>query len=918
MIATLLSRWYNIHSVTLIANVVILSLLLQDVYAQPVTFTPNDTLLQRITGFANYADCVVDMNGDYLDDVVRIGSKGVFIDYQQEDGSFEGKQYNFIVESPPSWSICAGDIDNNGYNDLLLANSNSVSFCIANNSGNAYHEILMPGHIESQRSTMHDVNRDGWLDAFVCHESGQSVPYRNTGNGVMIPDSGLVPVSNLPGNYSAIWTDVDQDRDSDLYISKCWGGALPGDPIRDNLLYRNNGDNTFTEIAAAAGVNDNAQSWSTVFEDFDHDGDMDAFIVNHDMAIRLYRNNGNGTFTDVIASSGIAANDLGAFENSSGDFNNDGHIDIFAELTTPLYLGNGDLTFAGQDSPVTPGAIGDLNNDGFLDVVKANRVWLNDGNENHYVIIQTLGLVSNRSGIGATIEVYGAWGEQIREVRSGQSFSPMSSLNTYVGLGTHDHIDSILVHWPSGLLTRMSDLNTDTTYLIPEAVCVLPPVYLDVVSVIYKCEADIVSVHGPPGYMEYVWSNGDTTATIEIQQEGTYFALVTDSTGCTGVTNFFQVKTFIEKDPVILAPDGLIACEGNPISLMTDYVIPWTWSTGDTTTTIDINDTGWYAVYVTSTCDSTKVLSDSVFVNLIEADAPVPTAVEISAGNTVLLTATGQNIHWYDQDIGGNLLHIGNDFQTAELFNDTTFYLESHVAFGNEIQYGGKVDTIGAGGLPTQSGSLFFTAERAFTLETVDVYVPDGGPGGVRFVQLISNDSIITSKQFTVSEGVNVLDLNFDILPGEYELKTPQGNLFRNTGNVSFPYAIGTVGSITGSSQGDEFYYDFYNWRIRTDSGECISARVPLHVLITAVKDPNEIAIRISPNPASTKLFLTSPHPLPGTRIDIVDVNGHEVLSTIWQDNPTQVLQVESLSAGWYVVQLTDNDHVQCFAFLKL
>ena len=161
-----------------------------------------------------------------------VGEKGVFIDYQKPDSSFFQSQFNFPVQSPPSWSICAGDLDHNRLNDLLFAHSSSVSFVKAIDNGSDYKEDLMPGIVESQRSTIADINNDGWLDAFVCHESGESVPYRNLGNGIMIPDSTLIETSDLVGNYAAIWTDYDNDGDIDLYISKCWESALPGEPVR--------------------------------------------------------------------------------------------------------------------------------------------------------------------------------------------------------------------------------------------------------------------------------------------------------------------------------------------------------------------------------------------------------------------------------------------------------------------------------------------------------------------------------------------------------------------------------------------------------------------------------------------------------------------------------------------------------------
>jgi hypothetical protein len=325
-----------------------LSVFYVSVLSQPVVFTNQSDILNPVAGFTLFSDCAVDMNGDHLDDIVRVGNKGMYIDYQQTNGSFFQHFFSIPITVAPSWSICAGDIDNNGFNDLMFGGDSAVSFVRAHDQGNFYQEIVMPSFILSQRSTFADIDNDGWLDAFMCNDTAQSIPYKNSGSGEMTEDTNLIHTADLPGNYAAIWTDYDNDGDNDLYITKCQPQAPPGNINRTNLMYRNNGDGSYSEVGAQLGLDDNAQSWSTAFDDFDNDGDMDAFIVNHDFQNRLFRNNGNGTFTDVIASSGIDANDLGAFENASGDFNNDGYIDIYAELINELYLGHGDLTFTGR------------------------------------------------------------------------------------------------------------------------------------------------------------------------------------------------------------------------------------------------------------------------------------------------------------------------------------------------------------------------------------------------------------------------------------------------------------------------------------------------------------------------------------------------------------------------------------------
>jgi hypothetical protein len=432
-----------------------------------VSFTSNTSLLGTFPGWS-YEDCVVDMNGDFLDDVVRISDDSMAIDFQNADGTFSQQKHEHAWSTLPNWSICAGDFDNNGYNDLLLGGGSTVSFINSNGSGTDYTEDFHTDYIFSQRSTIADIDNDGHLDAFVCHDVDLSHPYRNDGTGTLTEDQTLIETIDMPGNYAAIWCDFDNDEDMDLYITKCRQGSSPGDPERTNGMYQNDGSGVFTEMAESINMADNEQSWATTFEDYDNDGDFDAFIVNHTDSNRFMLNDGTGYFTDIIATTGIDATDLGAWENASADFDNDGWVDILTEFDNALWLNNGDLTFTGQSLSFDDGGIGDLNNDGFLDVLNGSTIYMNDGNANNWVKINTLGVVSNKNGIGARVELYGDWGMQIREVRSGESFSPMSSLTTHFGIGQSTSIDSVIIKWPSGITTIIWDLDINSTHDIVE------------------------------------------------------------------------------------------------------------------------------------------------------------------------------------------------------------------------------------------------------------------------------------------------------------------------------------------------------------------------------------------------------------------------------------------------------------------
>jgi len=244
----------------------------------------------------------IDMNADYLDDIVEPQGETLNIAYQNPDGTFTITSHAVSgdVYSSPSWSICGGDLDGNGFNDLVYAGS-AASFIWADDTGSSYSETSDESYIFCQRSNLVDMNMDGNLDAFVCHDVQPNVWYINNGTQLFDWNQGGLGDTPDGGNYGSVWIDYDNDCDIDMFIAKCRGG---NSPANINQMHRNNGDGTYTEVGEEIGLADNIQTWSSAWADYDNDGDMDVVVgasSNSNGMHKVMLNDGTGMFTDVTA-----------------------------------------------------------------------------------------------------------------------------------------------------------------------------------------------------------------------------------------------------------------------------------------------------------------------------------------------------------------------------------------------------------------------------------------------------------------------------------------------------------------------------------------------------------------------------------------------------------------------------------------
>ena len=449
------------------------------------SFNNGTDLLPASNLYGTHPISVADINGDGYDDLVVLDDFKLFI--QDPSGAeFEEIDLDYS-DGGAAWGICTGDINNDGYSDVLyggyfnglsiVSHSPFIDLYFKTNHDEDDFMVFLQG------VNFADLDNDGNLDIFACHDVGPSRIYLGDGTGNFTQNTSIIDTElngggeNDAGNYGSLFTDINNDGLIDLYIAKCRQGVSdPTDPRRINILFINNGDGTFTESAEDWGIDIGEQSWSADFGDIDNDGDMDLLLGEHTGEfVQVYINNGDETFSDITTAAGLSSSfDYHVIQSKFADFDNDGFLDIIVAGSSHIMFAhnNGDNTFdivddANVFSTTNSFALGDLNHDGYTDFYStpggygawgssgSDSLYLNDGGENNFLTFDLEGVLSNRDGIGARVTIYGPFGQQMREIRSGESYGIQNSLTANFGLGLATSIDSAIISWPSGIIDKL-------------------------------------------------------------------------------------------------------------------------------------------------------------------------------------------------------------------------------------------------------------------------------------------------------------------------------------------------------------------------------------------------------------------------------------------------------------------------------
>ena len=487
------------------------------------------------------------------------------------------------------------DTDNDGFLDIYLVNSGywdkppsakqATSALYRNNRDGTFTDITTTAGVENlgnygQGAACADYDNDGNVDLYVTN-FGANVLYRNNGNGTFTDVTGSAGVGDPGWSSSACFLDYNSDGYLDLFVvnylvyvpylpcgedgihTYCHPSLFEGAPDR---LYRNNRDGTFTDVSQAAGVGGiggmfHGKGLGVVSADFNNDGAPDLYVANDDTRNDFFYNNGDGTFSEISLLAGCAYSFNGVAQAGMGvtvgDYNNDSWLDIFitnlSYETNALYRNNGDGTFTdvvyeahlGKESYLYVGfgtGYFDADNDGWLDLFIANghiidniedthdiltyrqpdQLFRNNGDgtfqeishsagsyfqrpavsrgtifgdydndgdvdllvtqnngpatllrnettpQNNWITIKTVGVISNRDGIGTRLTMTAGRHTQMREVNPGASYMSSHDARCYFGLGTHTTVDRLELRWQSGVVQVFEDLPANKEHIISE------------------------------------------------------------------------------------------------------------------------------------------------------------------------------------------------------------------------------------------------------------------------------------------------------------------------------------------------------------------------------------------------------------------------------------------------------------------
>jgi hypothetical protein len=397
----------------------------------------------------------------------------------------------------PAFSVGAafGDLDNDGDLDLYVVNFQRGLDALYRNDGAVgqnrlyvFTDVTLQAGTVIERSSrgvaLLDFDRDGLLDIYVM-SIGANILYWNQGNLTFVDLAAPAGVEAPATGVGVVASDVDGDGWPDIFT-----GNRSGDP---NRLFLKDAVG-FVDVTLEAGIFAAGLGMGVIAFDYDNDLDFDLYWTawpgeGPPVPNAFYRNEGGAGFVDVAAETGTLDTFGWGISAGVGDVDGDGWTDFlvtngFSPDSTPsvLFRNRGDGTF--EDLTAVLGgarfdgrgvAFADYDADGDLDVIvtagasAVTRLWRNDSTTlHHWLTLRLLGTVSNRSGIGARVEVQTPLRTTVQEVSGGAGRGNQNSLPLEFGLGPADRVLRVTVRWPSGIVQVLENVPVDQLLTVVE------------------------------------------------------------------------------------------------------------------------------------------------------------------------------------------------------------------------------------------------------------------------------------------------------------------------------------------------------------------------------------------------------------------------------------------------------------------
>ncbi len=407
-----------------------------------------------------------DFNGDHLQDLLVagdcLGASGdcpdteyIRLFEQQEDGSFSdvtslsglvsGKEVDGVFGG-----VAAGDINNDGFLDLVFDYWNGDVFLFRNNGDGSFEDISEEMGISELsdywQPLIFDLSGNGWADIYLTVDNDANLFWRNNADGSFDEIGETLSLDNTANDMGASLGDFDNDDDLDIYTTNI-ERDLPG---KHNALFENKSNEDqflFDEVSKSAGVSAGGWGWGITFLDADNDMLLDLAATNGPVAMyeiddkaKFWKNNGDLTFTEISEEVRFNTN-FDATTLISFDYDQDGDLDMVQTLKS-------------DQDPVA---------------VKLYENQLNEQSTfGNYLVVKPRMKGANHWAIGSKVSIKIGSVVQSRAITAGNSFYGQEPAEAFFGLGENSIVDEVVILWPGGEKTTMTDISANQVITIED------------------------------------------------------------------------------------------------------------------------------------------------------------------------------------------------------------------------------------------------------------------------------------------------------------------------------------------------------------------------------------------------------------------------------------------------------------------